>query len=37
LKCELAELLRDAGFADVQVLSPEQTGFHQPLIRGKKT
>lgn len=36
LKCEMADLLRNAGFGDVQVLSPEQSGFHQPLIRGKK-
>jgi glycine/sarcosine N-methyltransferase len=36
LKCEMAELLRDAGFGDVQVLAPEQSGFHQPVIRGKK-
>jgi glycine/sarcosine N-methyltransferase len=36
LKCEMADLLRDAGFGDVQVLSPEQSGFHQPLILGKK-
>ena len=36
LKSEMAELLREAGFDDVQVLSAEQTGFHQPLLRGKK-
>lgn len=36
LKCEMAELLRQVGYSDVQVLAPEQTGFHQPLIRGKK-
>jgi hypothetical protein len=36
LKCEMAELLREAGFTNVQVLPPEVSGFHQPLIRGQK-
>lgn len=36
LKCEMADLLCENGFSDVQVLMPEQTGFHQPLIRGTK-
>lgn len=36
LKCEMAELLRGCGFVNVQVFGPEQTGFHQPLIRGEK-
>jgi glycine/sarcosine N-methyltransferase len=36
LKCEMADLLREVGYTDVQVLAPEQSGFHQPLIRGKK-
>ena len=36
LKCEMADLLRETGFVNVDVLPPEQTGFHQPLIRGQK-
>lgn len=37
LKCEMAELLRQEGFADVQIFGVETTGFHQPLLRAKKS
>ncbi|HEY3926914.1 MAG TPA: class I SAM-dependent methyltransferase [Candidatus Koribacter sp.] len=37
LKCELANLLRESGFAEVQIFGAEQTGFHQPLLRARKT
>jgi glycine/sarcosine N-methyltransferase len=36
LKCEMADLFREAGCEDVQILAPEQTGYHYPLIRGQK-
>ena len=36
LKCEMADLVRESGFTNVEILTPEQTGFHQPLIRGEK-
>jgi SAM-dependent methyltransferase len=36
LKCEMAELLCALGFVNVQVFTPEQTGYHQPLIRGER-
>ncbi len=36
LKCEMAELVSACGFGKVEVLLPEQTGFHQPLVRGEK-
>lgn len=36
LKCEMAELLCGCGFVNVQVFTPEQTGYHQPLIRGER-
>lgn len=36
LKCEMADLLREAGFRNVEVLSPEVTKYRQPLIRGEK-
>ncbi|ABF41290.1 conserved hypothetical protein [Candidatus Koribacter versatilis Ellin345] len=36
LKCELADLFREAGCEHVEILLPEQTGYHHPLIRGLK-
>ncbi len=36
LKCELANLLRETGFTDVQIFAAEQTGFHQPIVRGRR-
>jgi SAM-dependent methyltransferase len=36
LKCEMAELLRGCGFMNVNVFTPEQTCYHQPLIRGER-
>ncbi len=36
LKCEMAELVSECGFTNVQILTPEQTGFHQLLVRGEK-
>jgi glycine/sarcosine N-methyltransferase len=36
LKCEMADLFREVGCEDVQILAPEQTGYHYPLIRGQK-
>lgn len=37
MKCEMADLFRECGFVNVEILVPEQTGFHQPLIRGERS